>query len=487
MLGTIRPEKIAPARRASGSTARRRLKRAAAIPASTTSLQNVLVTMATCLLIALLLNARAVVHDSMALPDGMARTVLLAVGQGALTVAQATHLTWPRDRLDALFGHAPQPAVSPLLAVAPGSTGAVRSRRPARPRRDTMVAAPVPRTPIHRRQPAAAHHAPRAPLRRAEGTEATTPRIRAERPALVPPLHEDGAVRERQHTSEAAQEHPSQRPARPSTRPAALHVQRRGRPGHVAGAARLPAPRRTPPAIPRATPGTASSAPSQTTLPGIRPISRAHPLRLLVTGDSLPGYLGPELVNELAQLGPVQGMVDVHDGTGLTRPDYVDWSLLARQQVAADNPDAVVVWIGGNDFQNMTLPGGQFFQAGTPAWTREYERRAEICMRIWAQGARRRVYWLAMPPSREADWANDDAQINIALRHAAARVPGVEYLDILGPITNHGHYADYVYQHGQPLLVREPDGVHVNIAGSTIVAQEVRAVITREWRLGKTA
>jgi hypothetical protein len=248
----------------------------------------------------------------------------------------------------------------------------------------------------------------------------------------------------------------------------------------------LPAAARTPTA-PRATPRPTSSAPPTSAVPGVRPISRAHPLRLLVTGDSLPGYLGPELINELAQLGPVQGMVDVHDGTGLTRPDYVDWSLLARQQVAADKPDAVVVWIGGNDFQNMTLPGGQFFQAGTPAWTREYERRAEICMRIWAQGARRRVYWLAMPPSRAADWANDDAQINIALRHAAAHVPGVEYLDILGPITDHGRYADYVYQHGQPVMVRESDGVHVNIAGSTIVAQEVRMVIAREWRLGKTA
>jgi hypothetical protein len=203
-----------------------------------------------------------------------------------------------------------------------------------------------------------------------------------------------------------------------------------------------------------------------------------------VTGDSLPGYLGPILLNDAAAIGPVHGVADVHDGTGLTRPDFVDWSLVARQQVATYHPDAVVVWMGGNDFQNMTLPAGQVFLAGTPAWTREYQRRAQICMRIWTHGGARRIYWLAMPPARDPSWAYDDAQINTALRRAAARVPGAEYLDILGPITNHGRYADYVHEHGQPELVREADGVHVNLAGSALVAREVLRVLEREWHLG---
>jgi hypothetical protein len=210
----------------------------------------------------------------------------------------------------------------------------------------------------------------------------------------------------------------------------------------------------------------------------------SHPLWLLVTGDSLPGYLGSILLNDAAAIGPVHGVVDVHDGTGLTRPDFVDWSLVARQQVATYHPDAVVVWLGGNDFQNMTLPAGPVFLAGTPAWTREYQRRAEICMRIWIHGGARRIYWLAMPPARDPSWAYDDAQIDSALRRAAARVPGAEYLDILGPITDHGRYADYVYANGQPELVREADGVHVNLAGSALVAHEVLRVLAREWHLG---
>jgi hypothetical protein len=63
-------------------------------------------------------------------------------------------------------------------------------------------------------------------------------------------------------------------------------------------------------------------------------------------------------------------------------------------------------------------------------------------------------------------------------------VHGAEYLDILGPITDHGRYADYVYANGQPELVREADGVHVNLAGSAIVTHEVLRVLAREWHLG---
>jgi hypothetical protein len=212
-----------------------------------------------------------------------------------------------------------------------------------------------------------------------------------------------------------------------------------------------------------------------------RPTKR-FPLRLLVTGDSLTEYLTAALVNAASAAGPVLGFEDTHYGTGLARPDFVDWSVVARQQVTADHPDAVVVMMGGNDFQGMTLPNGRILQPLTPAWVREYQRRAEVCMRIWAQGGRRRVYWLSIPPARDANWAQADADMNLALRRAAAEVPGARYLNILGPVTDHGRYADFVTDaHGQTTLVRTPDGVHLTQAGSDIVANEVLRVLRREW------
>ena len=408
----------------------------------TTSIGHVLLAGAIGLLLALLLNARAVVHAGAGMTQGPLRAATLVIGRTALQAARTSHLTWPRDQLDAVLGRQAPPLVPPLLAGAggpsPGTTPAP-SVTPTAAALAALIAAPEapPTATIGSRRCA-------CPM-----ATATTV-VRRQGASAPPPA-----------TSRPSAGHASSAPAVPSTAP----------------------PRPT--SAPRLAPATATNQPQRpvAAMPP-RQVTAAAPLRLLVTGDSLTGYLGPELVDEAAAAGPVHGVVATHDGAGLTSPAYVDWSVVARQQVARDHPDAVVVLLGGNDFQNMTLPGGQFFLAGSSAWTQEYQRRASVCMQIWAQGGKARVYWLSMPPARNRQWALDDAQINIAVQRAAAQAPGVAYLNVLGPITDHGRYADFVQNAaGQTVLIREQDGVHLNIAGSTIVAQEVLPVIERDWRL----
>jgi len=218
--------------------------------------------------------------------------------------------------------------------------------------------------------------------------------------------------------------------------------------------------------------------------PSIPGITKSHPFTVLITGDSLVGYIGPWILAEASAQGSAIGWTDSIEGTGLTTPDFFDWSLEASKQVRQYHPDGVVAMMGGNDFENMTLPNGAFFLAGTNRWRREYQRRAEFVMRNWIKGGVRRVYWLSLPPAANPSWARDDYQINIALRHAAAQVPGVHYVNVLGPILNHGHYTDYVNVNGQPTLIREPDGVHLNNAGSEIVANEVVPILKRQWHFG---
>lgn len=407
----------------------------------TTSIGQVLLAGAIGLLLALVLNARAVVHAGDGMTAGPLRAATLVIGRAALQAARTSHLTWPRDQLDVLLGRPSQPALPPLLTEAGGTRPSVTPAPSVTPRAPAaavlLSAAPSSPTAIASHQLCACRTAVPTTTARPEGTA-----TRVSAPVTTVP-----APKGRAPVAPTV-------PANPS-----------------------PSPRKGP------TTATAQ-APAAPSSPGLRQVTTADPLQLLVTGDSLTGYLGPELVNEAAAAAPVHGVVATHDGTGLTSPAYVDWSVVARHQVASGHPDVVVVMLGGNDFQNMTLPGGQFFLAGSNAWTQEYQRRATVCMQVWAQGGKARVYWLSMPPARNPQWALDDAQINIALQHAAAQVPGVEYLNVLGPITNHGRYADFVQNAaGQTVLIREQDGVHLNIAGSTIVAQEVLPAIKRDWRL----
>jgi hypothetical protein len=246
--------------------------------------------------------------------------------------------------------------------------------------------------------------------------------------------------------------------------------------------------------VPTAVPGigktTATPLPKPTPAPKPPALfvpTRHHPLRLLVAGDSLTEYLAPMVADMAMRAGPARAFSDTHYGTGIVRPDYVDWSVVAGQEMSKYHPDAVFVFMGGNDNQNMVAANGSIIYTHTAAWTREYQRRVEIVMRTWLKRGARRVYWLAMPPARQDSWSQTNAQMNIAIQHAAAQVPGAVYLNLLGPVTNHGKYADFVMVNGQPTLVRTQDGIHLNTTGSQIVANEIMGVIKRDWHLGVTA
>jgi uncharacterized protein len=449
----------------------------------TTSILSVLASLGIGLSLALILGARGIIHAGNGMEYGTERNVTLSVGNAALNVGDLFHASWPWDEAERALGRTAQPAIPPLLAMGPGPGSPTPGGIVSTPVSQQQGIAPVPaRTKSPSVTPRPTGTQTPSPTASADATQGTR-RGPSSGPTFYP--------------------RPATMTADPSPRPTEMRATSTptpvvGKPGigrptkHHGKTARATA---TSTSTPKPAPRTSNSAGRKsviqptptvqpTPIPQLRALTAAAPLQLLVTGDSLTGYLGPILINEAASAGAVKGYVDTHNGTGLTRPDFVDWSVVAQQQVTSDHPDAVVVMMGGNDFQNMTLPNGAFFQAGTPAWTKEYQRRAEICMRIWTQGGKARVYWLSMVPARNTDWAHDDGQINIALQRAAADVPGAEYLNILGPVTVHGRYSDFVNQNGQPVLIREQDGVHLNAAGSTIVAKEVLTVLKREWQFG---
>ena len=78
----------------------------------------------------------------------------------------------------------------------------------------------------------------------------------------------------------------------------------------------------------------------------------ARPLRVLVTGDSQAEFVGQRLV-DVAPPGLIRTDVVARNSTGLTRPDFFNWEVNARQEVAARKPDAVVMLMGGNDGFNV--------------------------------------------------------------------------------------------------------------------------------------
>jgi hypothetical protein len=228
----------------------------------------------------------------------------------------------------------------------------------------------------------------------------------------------------------------------------------------------------------------ASASPAATASPSTPPLtfrdaSAAAPLTLFVTGDSMIEFFGPKLFAEAERTHAVTGTTEVKYGTGLVRDDFFDWPAHAREAMAKRDPDAVIMMMGGNDGQGITLRGGRILRDGTPEWAAEYQRRAAIMMRLLTGDGQRHVYWIGMPRPRSARLATDYELINGALRAAAAATPGVTYVDIWADFAPDGRYTDFL--DGQ--LVRARDGIHLNREGSVRLMRKLFGILAADWKL----
>jgi lysophospholipase L1-like esterase len=202
--------------------------------------------------------------------------------------------------------------------------------------------------------------------------------------------------------------------------------------------------------------------------------------KLLVTGDSMVMPLDQELARRLAGTG-VKTVREAHVGTGISKSILVDWGKLSAHQVRADQPDAVVVFIGANEGFPMRGAGGGEVNCCGPPWAAEYASRVRQMMEAYRRGGAARVYWLTLPAPRSGERASIARAVN-----AAIGVGGVPYraqvrvLDMGAIFTPGGGYRDSMDVDGEQTIVRESDGIHLNDAGSKLAADAVMESMKRD-------
>jgi lysophospholipase L1-like esterase len=202
---------------------------------------------------------------------------------------------------------------------------------------------------------------------------------------------------------------------------------------------------------------------------------------LLVTGDSLSTPLDLELGQRLAPDG-VDVVRDPHLATGISRDDLVDWAQLSATQVAGDRPDAVVIFIGANEGLPMPRPGGEDVSCCGPEWAAIWANRARQLMDNYRQGGAAKVYWLTVPTARDPDRKPIVDAVNAAVYAAAAPVrSSVRVLDMGEIFTPGDRFRDAMEVDGRETIVREPDGIHLNDAGSALAADAVEAALDRDF------
>jgi hypothetical protein len=180
----------------------------------------------------------------------------------------------------------------------------------------------------------------------------------------------------------------------------------------------------------------------------------------------------------------IRAQTETRFGTGLVRPDFFDWATHARAQITQRNPELVIVAMGGNDGQGITLADGTVLPAGSDAWTAEYQRRAIVVMRIWSGDGARRVLWLSLPPARSDQLNGYFRRLNEATLDATTRVVGARYLDLTPWLSKNGAYSDYLTgTDGNTVLARARDGVHLSLDGARIAAGHVLETVRSTWNL----
>lgn len=214
----------------------------------------------------------------------------------------------------------------------------------------------------------------------------------------------------------------------------------------------------------------AAEATTTSTL-AVRVPTAAEPLRVLVAGDSLVGWIAPALEQELPAGDPVEVIDDWKGSTGLVRTDFFDWPARLTEDMAEHDPDVVILGFGGNDTQGFTLDDGTVLQLGTPEWAAEYQRRiGQILDIIEAPG--RTVYWIGMPLTRSEPIEQLRPVLIDAVEAELASRPWARLVDTRDALAPDGTFTSQLPgDDGQLVTTMAPDDIHPSLDGGVRIVR----------------
>ncbi len=207
------------------------------------------------------------------------------------------------------------------------------------------------------------------------------------------------------------------------------------------------------------------------------------PLKVLVAGDSLVGWIAPALEQELPAGDPVEVIDDWKGSTGLVRTDYFDWPAKLTADMTQHDPDVVVLGFGGNDTQGITLDDGTVLQLGTPEWAAEYQRRIGQVLDIIEKPGRT-VYWIGMPLTRSEAIETLRPVLTDAVEAEFASRPWAHFVDTRDALAPDGTYTSQLPgDDGTLVTTMAPDDIHPSLDGGVRIVRAFLPDIRAERQL----
>ncbi len=206
---------------------------------------------------------------------------------------------------------------------------------------------------------------------------------------------------------------------------------------------------------------------------GVKSVAMTAVPTVLATGDSTMQGVESFLADDLGAAATV--VSEVHPGYGVST---VDWPGIAASQVARLKPATTVISLGADEGFPMKTSAGASVVCCGEAWIAEYARRVRESMSIYRQRGRSRVFYLTIATARNPGVVPIDAAVNAGIIRAAQGLAGVRVLRMDLLFSPHG-YRETIRYRGRDVDVREPDGVHLNVAGTAIEARVTAQALRR--------
>jgi len=227
--------------------------------------------------------------------------------------------------------------------------------------------------------------------------------------------------------------------------------------------------------------GTTSTTSTTTTVPvgPIRSVDADTPLSVFVGGDSQAEYLGNAVTTESGFNLSVEVQHEI--STSLSRPDYFNWPARLAEIIDDQDPEAVVLFIGANDHQDMADDEGNRLVEGTAEWQLEWTKRLAITFDL-LEAEDRHIFWVTQPPMRDGELDSGINQINDLAAAVIADRDFVSAIDIWPLFGGESGFSERVTgPDGDEIRARIDDGVHLTRAASSWVADMVFADMAEVW------
>lgn len=225
-------------------------------------------------------------------------------------------------------------------------------------------------------------------------------------------------------------------------------------------------------------------SPAVNKTPAPRALSHADPLKLWVGGDSLAGSFGPALGDQVGATGIVKTVIDYKVSSGLWSNDIRNWYQRATEQMALQNPDAILFIIGTNDTPVVNKVDAN--NDGIADWQAEYQLKVARMMDLLVGPKHRTVFWLGPPTLSTKSMDAGAKEMGEVMRaEAAKRAPDVTYLDTYKLFsTPDGTFSRRILDEtGKEITARISDGVHFTEDGAQYLARAVFSLIDARWKL----